>query len=158
MVSRPHFVSEILPSSKGSNMADDPTYATITQLDAVTASVSANADAIEALGGVVSTNAGDADAAWLVLCGAHPTKVPLNGKRLGALALPSLFVLVLPVLRRPKWHRLDSGTQGSALPRSRPRRRTLDLLQRLGALDAAPNTPPRLRPCPPVPPPSKRSN
>jgi hypothetical protein len=50
----------------------DTNWATITQLDAVTASVSANADAIEALGGVVSTNAGDADAAWLVLCGIPP--------------------------------------------------------------------------------------
>jgi len=51
-------------------MSDD--YATIAQLDALTASVAANADAITALDGVVSVNANDADAAWLILCGAHP--------------------------------------------------------------------------------------
>jgi len=48
----------------------EETWATIAQLDAVTASVQANADAIMSLEGVVSTNANDADAAWLILCGA----------------------------------------------------------------------------------------
>jgi hypothetical protein len=51
----------------------EETWATIAQLDAVTASVQANADAIMSLEGVVSTNANDADAAWLILCGTAPT-------------------------------------------------------------------------------------